>query len=426
MNNYDILGLPAQATLEEARAAYRSLSMREHPLHQASEQDQAQARVRFEAIAQAYEAIRAQGHYEPDLDSDEVDQMFLEDMYELAKEYERGIGKLSGYVPGRTLVNVMVRQGCPESIAEEVVEELASDYDDVVADGEDANALPQGTTLHQLSWTDAEGYYAAALRVGDVRDQIHPVRYAELAAIRRRRGIFWCGLIGLLWLLVLGGTLVGNANADTLPAGTGVTIILLLLWRLTRNLSLGDSKDAFLREHRFRYYLRWCERLHGRLHTTTPGASAPSLPWFSGFNGAACLAGPLWLGYRRMPGRAWMQALLYVGVGVGLELVQGGRWASWIGGLWLLLSLRIGWMANRWYFLHLQEQINPQLQDRTAKAHTFAEGDAVNPLGWIIPVIPLWLGGMAVMILDAQHQAGLQGWDGFVQTAQKILGSPSP
>lgn len=423
LNNYEILGLNAQASLEEARAAYRLLSMREHPLHREAGQDRARARVRFEAIACAYEAICPQGNYNPDLDCAEIDRMFFEDMFELAKEHERGIGQLSGFVPGRAVVNALVRQGCPQSIAEEVVDELSSDYDDVLTDGDDVRTLPQDATLSQLAWAEAEGYYATALTVGDARDRIHAVRYAELAAIRRRRDLFWCGLMGLLWLFVLAGTLADNANADTLPAGTGVTIILLLLWRLTRNLSLGDSKNAFLRECRYRYYLQWCERLHGGLHSVAPGASSPSLPWYSGFNSAAFMAGPLWLGYRRMHGRACLQAVLYAGVGVGLELLQGGRWAPWIGGVWLLMSLRIGCLANRWYFLHLQEQINVHLQDKTTKAHTFAGEDAVNPVGWIIPLILLWLGGMTVVVLDAQHQAGLQGWDGFVQTAQRVLGS---
>lgn len=422
MNNYEVLGLPAQATLHEAKAAYRLLSMREHPLHQATEQGRALARARFEAIARAFEEICARGNYDPTLDSAEIDERFEEAMHELASE--KGLGEL----PMAQVVQAMVEMGCPHKVAQDVVESLAFEYDDAERKaGFAALVLPQqAVSLNQLPWAQAKAYYAAALQDGDSRNQISDNSYDRLSKIRDRWGLFWLGL-GVAWLLVvLVGFLGGKAGPDTLSVTAVLLGIFWTLWLLTRHRFMGHGKAGFLREHRRRYYLRWCERMHGHLHTTAPGKRAQSLPLYSGFNGAAFTLGPLWLGYRRLSRAAWQAAVAYGGLAVALQLILGGRWADQLWLAWLLLSVSIGLNANRWYFRNLQQRIDVVLQSnfQSHAVSKLVEVDAVSYVGWIAPLLITLAGSWCAGVLYEEHQAGLAGWDGFVHTAKQMWATP--
>ena len=422
LDNYSGLGLSAEATSDQASAAYRLLSMRAHPLHQDNDRDQANARKDFEAIARAYEAICAQGNYDASLDSAEIDEMFLEAMYALAQEEE------IERTPVRTMVDSLVRQGCPRSIAEQVVDDLASENDDFEPDPDrDVSVvLPKGLSIRQIPWARASVYYAAALRDEDYHEHISDDKYARLLKIRSRWSFFWLGL-GVLWLLfVMIGSVGGRASADMLPVTAGLLVVLYLLWMVTRNRFMGLEKPKFIREYRRRYYMRWFARMHECSHSTAPGEPPPGLPLYAGFNRAAFWAGPLWLGYRCMPHAAWKAALAYAGVALVLQFVVDGRWADQLWLAWLLMSVFIGCNANRWYFSALQRQLTPILQSNTSSqaVSKLAETSTVSIVGWIPPLLIMVLGGWCAIVAHDAHQAGLAGWDGWVQTAKSQLVTP--
>ncbi len=125
---YEVLGVPATATPEEVKKAYRQQALRWHP---DKNQGTKESEERFKRIAAAYavlsdpterarydelnrEELGTADRFEPEVDAGTAAAMFFREMVNLAFELT------FQNVPWSQIAGALVERGCPQSIASEI------------------------------------------------------------------------------------------------------------------------------------------------------------------------------------------------------------------------------------------------------------------------------------------------------------------